>query len=116
VWEARLPVEAVAGIWRLSVLSAFRFGAGVPVRVAGRPLGLLVEPPPALGAPVLVDWADVAEVRKAGAGRGTGLRSSAIVEIELVGGGVLPFTTRDPSGLADLVARHCGDRPGTQSG
>lgn len=125
VWSGHLPLESVVGVWEVSVGSAFRFGAGVPVRLTPRPLGLLVEARRAAGgraggpvrAPILVEWDDVAGVRCGprtritGWGR-VGVLPFAVVEIDLRGGGVLPFATLEPAGLADLVTHR--QRSGAQ--
>jgi hypothetical protein len=124
-WAGHLPLECVVGVWEVSVGSAFRFGAGVPVRLAGRPLGLLLEARrQATGparAPVLVGWEDVRSVRCGSPTRMTGwgllgVLPFTVVEIDLAGGGTLPFATLDASGLADLIARHAGDHSGTLRG
>jgi hypothetical protein len=123
-WLGHLPLDSVVGIWDVSVASAFRFGAGVPVRLAPRPLGLLVEarrsgPGRLAAAPVLVAWTDIAAVRccpltrVTGWGR-VGVLPFAVVELDLDGGGVLPFATLDATGLADLITDRAG-RPGDRS-
>lgn len=144
-WFGHLPLDTVVGFWDVSVGSAFRFGAGVPVRLAPRPLGLLVEarrsgpgrrPASTVAAPsrapVLVAWADIAAVRchprtrMTGWGR-VGVLPFAVVELDLDGGGVLPFATLDPTGLTDLITQRtgpesdpwqprAGDRSGTLRG
>ncbi|MFF5227712.1 hypothetical protein [Dactylosporangium sp. NPDC000521] len=120
-WFGHLPIEAVVGFWYVSVGAAFRFGAGVPVRLAGGPLGLLLEPRCSMGAPVLIDWRDFASVRRCPRTRMTawgrmGLLPFDVVRIELTDGLVLPFATHDASGLADLITGQGGDRPGTLRG
>ncbi|MET7418242.1 hypothetical protein [Dactylosporangium sp. NPDC005555] len=43
VWAGHLALDSAVGLWEVGVGSAFLFGAGVPVRLTPRPLGLLVE-------------------------------------------------------------------------
>jgi hypothetical protein len=133
-WSGHLPLDSVVGIWDVSVGSAFRFGAGVPVRLVPRPLGLRIEarsgaarlPAGAASgtrrAPVLVAWSDIAAVRCrprtriTGWGR-VGVLPFAVVEFELAGGGVLPFATLDATGLVELITTGPGDgRTGDRSG
>ncbi len=121
-WLGHLPLDSVVAFWDVSVGSAFRFGSGVPVRLAPRPLGLLVEArrpgPGSSRAPVLVAWSDIAAVRcrprtrMTGWGR-MGVLPFAVVEFDLDGGGTLPFATLDPAGLTELVTRRTGSGAGS---
>ncbi|WP_327009593.1 hypothetical protein OHA72_21595 [Dactylosporangium sp. NBC_01737] len=128
-WLGHVALDSVVGFWDVSVGSAFRFGAGVPVRLAPRPLGLLVEARrPGQGllstgpaaaparAPMLVAWADIAGVRCNPRTRLTdwgrvGVLPFAVVELDLDGGSVLPFATLDPTGLAELITDRSGPGP-----
>ncbi|MEV4515904.1 hypothetical protein AB0K00_43975 [Dactylosporangium sp. NPDC049525] len=133
-WFGHVPLDIVVAFWDMSVGSAFRFGAGVPVRLAPRPLGLLVEarrsgpgrlraePSTATTrAPVLIAWTDIAAVRCSprtrltGWGR-VGVLPFAVVEFDLDGGGVLPFATLDPTGLAELITHQPGSRAAGPAG
>jgi hypothetical protein len=125
-WTGHVPLDVVVAFWDVGVASAFRFGAGVPVRLVPRPLGLLVEarkpgprrlPAAPTRAPVLIAWADIAGVRCSPRTRVTGwgrvgVLPFAVVEFDLDGGGVLPFATLEPAGLTELITHP--DRP--QSG
>ncbi|MDG6102963.1 hypothetical protein Daura_40370 [Dactylosporangium aurantiacum] len=43
VWAGHLALDSAVVLWDVGVGAAFLFGAGVPVRLTPRPLGLLVE-------------------------------------------------------------------------
>ncbi|MEV0136399.1 hypothetical protein AB0H83_49255 [Dactylosporangium sp. NPDC050688] len=142
VWAGHLALDSAVGLWEVGVGAAFLFGAGVPVRLTPRPLGLLVErrrsrlhqvatrhgAAPGAGGPesgggpgrgpILVSWADIAAVRQARPTRVTdwgrvGVLPFDVIEVVLHGGGVLPFATPDAAGLADMVALRTAAGPGS---
>lgn len=141
-WAGHLALDSAVGMWEVGVGAAFLFGAGVPVRLTPRPLGLLVErrrsrlrqvatrhtvpgaggPDPGGAAdgraPILVSWEDIAAVRQARPTRVTdwgrvGVLPFDVIEVVLHDGGVLPFATPDAAGFADLVTLRTAAGPGS---